>query len=292
MDSILSPRYLARLRALRERLGVALRRLETSRSSPTGQGRVPEFDTHRPYVPGDDPRDIDWTLFARLDRFFVKSMMREEEGVFHLLVDASASMRVPWPEKRERALEVAGALGYLALCAGQRVAAFAWADHLLGGREHRSGENGILPLLETLSSLSQGEGTDLGRSLGDFARLPSVPRSRVAVVSDLITLRPGEDALVLLASRQARTGAVQLLHPEEARLARRGHFLLTDPETGASVRRVVGYRALREMRARVDGFLAGTEGLFTRNGERFFRADTSLAFEEIVMGWFSAGRGG
>jgi len=291
LDTLLSPTYLARLRALRERLGKALRRLETSTASPTGQGRVPEFDAHRPYVPGDDPRDIDWTLFARLDRLFVKSMLREEEGSFHLLVDASASMRTPWPQKRERALEVAGALGYFALCAGQRVHAFAWSDGLMAGREHRGGEGEILPLLETLAGLGNGEGTDLGRSLTDLARLPSVPRSRVAIVSDLITLRPSEEALALLASRQAVAGAVQLLHPEEARVIRRGHLLLADPEGGVEVNRVVGYRAQKEMRARVEAFLADTERTFLTNGDRFFRADTSRPFEEAVTGWLSSSRG-
>ncbi len=85
------------------------------------RGRSVEFDDYREYVPGDDLRHIDWNVFARLDRFFIKVFQEEEDLCLHLVIDASASMLAGVPTKLLCAARIAAALGYIGLVKNNRV---------------------------------------------------------------------------------------------------------------------------------------------------------------------------
>jgi uncharacterized protein (DUF58 family) len=90
------------------------------RSSKRGQSV--EFADFRPYSSGDDFRRIDWNAYARLERFFIKLFIEEEDLTVHLLVDTSKSMDWGNPNKLEYAIRSAGALGYIARSARRSAA--------------------------------------------------------------------------------------------------------------------------------------------------------------------------
>src|SRR5690349_12338631 len=111
---------------LRE-LEVLRRRLESrARSGGLGDGASPrrggsaEFQEHRPYAPGDDPRRIDWLAYARSGLPVTKLFRAEEDTVVRLLLDASASLDFGNPTKIETSKRLAAAVAYLTLCAGHR----------------------------------------------------------------------------------------------------------------------------------------------------------------------------
>ncbi len=85
------------------------------------RGQSVEFDDYRVYVPGDDLRRIDWNVFARLDRFFVKLFREDEDLSVHLVLDASPSMDAGEPSKLVFAQRLAMALGYIGLVNQNRV---------------------------------------------------------------------------------------------------------------------------------------------------------------------------
>lgn len=85
------------------------------------RGRSVEFDDFREYVPGDDPRHIDWNACARLDRLIVKLFREEEDLSLRLIVDASASMQTGTPSKLVFAMRLAMALAYVGLVKQNRV---------------------------------------------------------------------------------------------------------------------------------------------------------------------------
>ncbi len=95
------------LRARRRGAGVTT----GGRKSPR-RGRSQEFADHRPYVPGDDLRFLDWHLYGRLDALWIKLFEEEEDRVVQCLVDCSASMQ---GEKLAYARQLAGAMAFLAL---------------------------------------------------------------------------------------------------------------------------------------------------------------------------------
>jgi uncharacterized protein (DUF58 family) len=86
------------------------------------KGAGVEFQDYRAYVVGDDFRYVDWNIYSRLDKLFLKLYVEEEDLCLHLLVDGSASMGFGDPPKLDYALQVAVALGYIGLTNLERVA--------------------------------------------------------------------------------------------------------------------------------------------------------------------------
>lgn len=89
------------------------------------RGESVEFADHRPYVSGDDLRHIDWNIYGRLDRLFLKLFLEEEDLSLHIVVDCSASMDCGEPNKFLFAQRLAAALGYIGLVNLNRVAVSA-----------------------------------------------------------------------------------------------------------------------------------------------------------------------
>ena len=118
---LLSPELLRQL----ERLELVSRkifrgRLKGERRSRR-KGQSVEFADFRNYVPGDDLRFIDWNLYARLDKLFLKLFLEEEDLHFHALLDSSNSMDFGDPTKLQYAKQLAAALGFVGLCRSDRV---------------------------------------------------------------------------------------------------------------------------------------------------------------------------
>jgi uncharacterized protein (DUF58 family) len=258
-------------------------RLEFFRTSPKGKLTTPEIDSHRPYAQGEDLRYIDWNLYARLDRFFLKTVVTEEEGLLHLLVDTSASMRRPHGEKQLRSLEIAAGIAYLILSAGNQLVVHAWADRLLLTRQYHRGEADTTDLLRQLSTLPVGEETDLGASLANLRRTSTGQNIRTIIISDLLETNGYVQQVEFLQAQGARVGVIQTLNPQEILPRLRGHLALVDPETGNRENRVVGYRTLRTYREAVAGFHKKTEDTFTRLRVPFLRTSSLADFEDSVI---------
>ena len=85
------------------------------------KGQSVEFADFRNYVPGDDVRFIDWNLYARLDRLFLKLFLEEEDLHFYALIDVSTSMEFGTPSKMHFAKQLAASLSFIGLCRADRV---------------------------------------------------------------------------------------------------------------------------------------------------------------------------
>ncbi len=120
-STLLSPQVLAQL----ERLELVSRkvfrgRMKGERRSKR-KGQSVEFADFRNYVPGDDLRFIDWNLYARLDKLFLKLFLEEEDLHFYVLIDTSLSMDFGEPTKLHYAKQLAAALGFVGLVRADRV---------------------------------------------------------------------------------------------------------------------------------------------------------------------------
>lgn len=118
----LTPEFIGRLEALE--LSVRWVRAGSKlggRFPVNRRGSSVEFADYSPYYPGDDIRAIDWNLYARLDRLFVKTYKEEIALSVEVIIDATASMMLPSAEKLERARRLAVSLGYVGLAGGHYV---------------------------------------------------------------------------------------------------------------------------------------------------------------------------
>src|SRR5438477_12892182 len=93
------------------------------------RGQSVEFADYRNYVAGDDFRYLNWNLFGRLDKLFLKLYEEERELPVRIFLDCSESMTFGTPRKFDFARQVAAAIGYVALCGFDRVAIYTFPDN-------------------------------------------------------------------------------------------------------------------------------------------------------------------
>src|SRR5882762_6398938 len=128
MANLLTPDLLRRL----EQLQLLARR--RAKSSAKGErrsrarGQSVEFADYRNYTAGDDFRYLDWNLYGRLERLFLKLYEEERELPLRVFLDASESMTFGTPVKFDFARQVAAAIGYVALCGFDRVSVIPFPD--------------------------------------------------------------------------------------------------------------------------------------------------------------------
>jgi len=204
----------------------------THRSSRKGQSS--DFFDYREYSPGDDVRSIDWKVFARSDRYFVRLFEQYTDMVCYLFLDSSASMGFGQPfTKLDYCSFFAAALSHLIVKQGDLVSLSVTDDkirhHFPAGGTHSHMTN----ILNCLERNQAGERTNLAEVL---IRATPLLRKRgvLVIISDLLD-EPGRffSALNPYLHRGFEVMIFHILHPEELALPPRGYVRFEDMETGA-----------------------------------------------------------
>src|SRR5712675_3311115 len=117
-----TPWFLARLEKLRIRTRQRYAGLGRGMHLSPKRGSSLEFNDYRHYSPGDDFRYIDWGLYGRTDKLYIKLFKEEEDLLTYIFLDASASMGLPEADRKfPMAVATALAFAYVALAQGDRV---------------------------------------------------------------------------------------------------------------------------------------------------------------------------
>jgi uncharacterized protein (DUF58 family) len=195
------------------------------------------FAEYRPYRPGDDIRKIDWKVFARLDRFFVKEFEGETNTSIHLLLDCSRSMayRNRGIRKLEYGQFLAASLGYFAFKQRDGVGFVAYDDQVRDFVPARGSMGHLNTVLHAIERTSPANRTEFLKPLADVAeRLRR--RGIVVVVSDLYD-EPTRvmDGLRRLSCRGNDVIVFHLLDPAELDFDFAGSAQFVDMETGAEM---------------------------------------------------------
>ena len=209
------------------------------RSALLGEGT--ELALIRPYVLGDDVRQIDWNVTARTNEPHVRVQLAERVLVTWLALDTSPSMRFGTAERRKAdvAEGVAIAIGNLATRRGNRLGALTFGDEAPRTTPVRQGRVGLLGLLSALRDEPEPAPGRVGAtSLGEAVRrVDSLSRQRslIVLVSDFRGPRNWRQPLLQLAGRHDVV-AVEIRDPREQELPNAGELWLVDPETGRHLR--------------------------------------------------------
>lgn len=264
-------------------------RKKGAQSTPSS-GHTREFKDHRAYVRGDDFRNIDWRLYARLDRLFVRIFEEIQEFHVHILIDRSFSMSAVHPQKRVLALRLAVALAYLALLGGHRVS----LSSIGGGVEQElppmKGQGNIHKILQHLARMEFGGQTDLLRELTVFRPRQS-QRGIVFLLSDLFGTNPAEsqEALRMPAHWPTETHVIHILAPEEMRPTVSGELLLEDAETGEKRRVWISKRDLEQYAQAFTDYQQDLErGCLSRQMD-YLLWSTDHPFEDMFLALLSRG---
>src|SRR5271167_1116829 len=166
---LLDPQFLARLEQLElVSRKIFLGRMKGERRSKR-KGQSVEFADYRNYVVGDDLRHLDWNLFARLERLFIRLFMEEEDLHFYVLLDNSLSMDFGKPTKLHFAKQVAAALGFIGLVNMDRVVVEAFNDRLTQSLPAARGRHSLWRVMGFLQKIEPAGPSNLRRALRGFS---------------------------------------------------------------------------------------------------------------------------
>ena len=281
-QDLLSADFLAQL----ERLALLSRRsfrgrVRGERRSPR-KGMSVEFSDYRQYGHGDDLRYVDWNIYGRLDRLYVKLFVDEEDLCLNLLLDASASMGFGAPSKLEFGARLAAGLGFVGLVSLERVGVGVLRDHLAEGWSPARGRNQVLPLMDFLGRLRPGGRTSLNDALAAYA-LRAREAGLAVVISDLMDAGGYERGLKALLEQRFDVHLIHLLAPEEMNPDFAGDLRLADAETGELRDLTLDAEAMRGYRQRLREFLERAEGFCRTNEISYHRVVTDTPVEEFML---------
>lgn len=194
-------------------------------------GTSVEFSDYRDYAAGDDMRFVDWNIFARLNRPYLKLFQREEEMNVVVLVDASSSML--FEGKLDRAKELAAGLGVVGLLGAERVSlgVFNAKNSAVSKLGPCTGRANMLKLFRFLEGVEGGGDAPVEHGIERFLR-QHTGRGVAVLLSDFLTYGDLKRAMNLLFGSGLEVYAVQILGPEERDPTLAGDVRLVDTETG------------------------------------------------------------
>lgn len=257
------------------------------------RGTSIEFADYRDYTRGDDLRQLDWNVYARLEKPFIKLLEEEEDLTVHVLIDSSVSM--DWPNdstpiseatdthKFRYAQRVGAALAHIGLAAGDRVTVGLLSGDRVSGRWGPSRTRGqTLRLLSWIETLKAGGTTNLNTALSDYG-LRGGRAGLALIITDMLSPSGYTDGLSALQGRGYEVAIIHLLAPDEISPPLAGDLRLIDSETGTpqdvtidGTMRDLYARRVREWRDEIATTCQNRE-------VHYVAVDTSTPWESIIL---------
>ncbi|MYD11871.1 MAG: DUF58 domain-containing protein [Chloroflexi bacterium] len=252
------------------------------------RGASVEFADYRNYVAGDDLRQLDWNIYARLERPYIKLLEDEEDLAVHLILDVSASMDFP-PEgepdqhKLLYAKRVVAGLAYVSLTSGDRLTVTAINDRQSATFGPARGRGHSFALLRFIRDLAADSITDLNAALEDYALRARRP-GLTLVVSDMFSRDGGYlDGLNALLSRGHEVAFVHVLAPEEVQPPVAGDLSLVDVETELQQEVTVDGAMLGIYQQRLAAWRRELRDECLRRGAHYFPLETDRPWERLIL---------
>ncbi len=289
-QELFDPQFLDRLRALFFRLRKRRQLRRKGVQSTTATGFTREFKDFRHYTHNDDYRAIDWLLYARLDRLFIRLYEEVQEFHIHIMIDTSGSMAEPFAEKRLMSLKLSVALAYLGLVSQHRVTLYTMNDKVVNALPPLKGQGNIQKIIDYVSALPFGGLTDLETCFKEFR--PSRQRFGIIfVISDLFGPEVGAAAGALrhAASWPGEAHLIHVFHPWEQHPDLEGEIELVDVETEEMRRLWFTKRDRQRYEKEFEKFLGDLEhGCLSRQID-YINWMTDQPFEEMFLALLSRG---
>src|SRR5262245_4208166 len=249
------------------------------------RGSSVEFADYRNYAPGDDLRRLDWNIYARLERPFIKLLEEEEDLAVHILVDGSQSMN--WGEAEENkfgyALRLAAGLGAITLSSGDVLSiGLLQSGKVVTEFGPSRGQGSLTRLFRFLEKLEPGGKTDLNRSMRDYSIIPR-RAGLVILISDLLAADGYEAGLRQLMGRGHEAALIHVLAPDELDPPLAGDIQLIDIETNheQDISLDGGLRELYRTRART--WIQSTQTDCRKQGIRYLNVTTNQPWDQTLL---------
>lgn len=252
------------------------------------RGTSLEFSDYREYEPGDDYRYIDWNIYSRLDRLYVKIFNEERNRGLLLLLDRSDSMRMGDPPKELYARQLAAALGYVALRRGDELRQAEVSTRLEWRAPWWRGRHRLHPFMRRLAQLKTGGATQLSSALSMLGAERSTRGRVLVLISDLFD-RDWEAALGVFARWRGTKVLVHLLAPFDWHVHERGELELRDVENGDRLVVTVDDEAARTYARVAKEWMRKVRERCSRLGITCYQLDTTYPLHRLLLSTFREG---
>lgn len=250
------------------------------RSQNRGTGL--EFTDYRRYEPGDDLRYLDWNVYARLEKPFIKLFQADEELSVSILIDTSQSMSFGEPSKLEYAKKIATALGYITLANTDRISLYTLSDRLSSVLPSTYGKSHYTRIEKALIPIETGGTTQLNECLTHL----SVYQPKVGVVvilSDFLDSNGYREGINSLLGRDYTVSLIHIQSPEEIELLPQGEWQLEDAETGETKEITINDETLQHFREEMDTFRSTLQSFCKQKGINYINLSTEMGIESVIL---------
>ncbi len=239
-------------------------------SVSAGQGLV--IKDFKPYVAGDDYRAIDWKMFARSDKLFVKRYEEEKNLTVHIIVDYSGSMKFGSPVKADYAAMLGIGIAYLAMRNNEKFVLSTFTDKLELFKP-RKGVKQLANIIKHLNEKKASGVTDFEKALEQYHKLIK-SRSLIFIISDFL-YPPDSIKNILLRLKHNDIRLIQVLDEKEVNLKISGDLRLKDSESNALMRTFVSPFLKKTYQDKLEDHNAKLKKFCSDIGARFYSFSTN-----------------
>lgn len=229
LSKSLTPEYLAQLNKISYDINRKIHSKNSGMRRSTGKGISLEFSDYKHYNPGDDIKHIDWNVYARSQRLFVKLFMEERSAAVNIFIDTSKSMEYGLYKKIDYAKLLAASICYTALKNGDSINIYACSDKSSEALTDIYSKNSFKKCVDFIESISLA-GSNF---CSYFDTTPKLKNGISFILSDFYEYE-SLDSLRRLQYMKQDISLVQILSPEELEPELSGNLRLTDIENGAA----------------------------------------------------------
>jgi uncharacterized protein (DUF58 family) len=287
----LDPEVVARLKGLDVKARLVVEGFVSGLHRGPYKGFSVEFAEHRQYMPGDPIRHIDWKVYGKTDRFYIKEYEEETNLRAYIILDGSGSMgyKSDGLTKMEYGCYLAASLAYLMLKQQDSVGLLVFDTKLRSYIPPRSVKRHLHAILRELSEAEAREETDLGRTLEELARRVT-RRGLIILVSDLLDDEQSViRGLKLFRHRKHEVIVFHVMDPYEISFPFEHEVILRDMETGEEVP-AVPWEIRREYVGRVAAWIDRYRTTLRQSGIDYVPLRTSTTYDVALLSYLEKRR--
>ncbi len=240
------------------------------------QGKGIEVVDHREYFPGDDPETVDWKIYARTEKLYIKRYEEEKNLALHILLDASSSMsfKLSGMSKFDYAGSLAAGFGYLAVAENEKFSISLFGERLRSVLPLARGKTHFFKAIDILNSTELRGKTNLPECMQEYKKLIR-SKAYVVLFSDFLEPLPQvEEGIYRIAKSSAELLLVHVLDPGEVRLAWTDDIIFEDVEDHGEERSFLSPRFKESYHKSLFDHAFAIRGICDRLGVDFYSVVT------------------
>lgn len=248
------------------------------------RGQSVEFADYRNYTIGDDLRFIDWNIYARLDRLFLKLFLEEEDLSLYILVDISKSCDFGTPNKAQYLKKVAAALGYIGLVNYNRVHVSAMSEGIVAETGALRGRRRVAQMIDFVSKLQPSGASHFAETCKRFA-LAHRQKGVCVILSDFFVKEGFERGLRYVTGGKYDLFCVQVLSPQEIDPDLTGDLKLKDVEDDDFAEVSITQPLVAQYKKNLNAYCLSLKDYLTRRGATYLFSSTAVPFDTLVLNY-------